>query len=152
MEKNNIEQLQWELPWKPRGSARVQLQPWGDGAGLHRDGSASLGMDQHPGKGRGSSQPSAGVLGAATCWWEQRAWSWVLPLLPGAVAILVTIITILSFSQPLMSSFVRLTSYRSSFTTAITQKKSQDFILSLNDGFIVCQVTPRLKATSCSRL
>lgn len=140
MEKNNIEQLHPELPWKPRGSTGVQLQPWDDGAGVDWDGSASLGTGQRPAKGRGSSQPSAGVLGGCCLLLGAEGpelgvkfkcgRSWGLPLLPGALTILVTI---LSFSQPLMSSFTRLTGCCSLFTIAITQK-SQDFILSLNEG------------------
>lgn len=141
MEKNNIEQLHWELPWKPPGSAGVQLQPWDDGAGVDWDGSVSLGMGQHPAKGWGSSQPSAGVLGCCCLLLGAEGPElgvkfkgrrcWVLPLLPGALTILVTI---LLFSQPLMSSFTRLTGCCSLFTIPITQKKSQDFILSLNEG------------------
>lgn len=98
-------------------------------------------------KGAGGSlaQVRAGGSRSPGAVWELQvgARRCVLHLLPGIVTIFVC------SSQCLMNSFMRLISYCSLFIMAITQMKSQDCVLRLNNGFILCQTALRVKTTFC---
>lgn len=98
-------------------------------------------------KGAGGSlaQLRAGGRRSPGAVWEMQAGvrRCVLHLLPGIVKISVC------SSQCLMNSFMRLISYCSLFIMAITQMKSQDCVLSLNNGFILCQTALGVKTTFC---